>query len=143
MGYHLVVFEETAVPNNYKDFLEWFKKQLEGNEGHGYDDPSISSKSLQGWFREIIKTYPQAKGPYALSDDKLAQLKEKYEDDSITDYFIGKNIILGDFTHSSFGKGVHEVVEKLAKKFEVGFFEPYEDKVILHTGEIIKLLFLK
>ena len=144
MEYHLVVFEETSVPKNYKDFLGWFYKQLECNEDHEYDDPSVSSKALQNWFMEIIKLFPQKKGPYALGADELKKMKDNHEDDHITNYIIGKDMILGDFAWSLLGKGETVVVEQLAKKYEVGFFEPFEDKIILHNGEIINLrLFLK
>jgi hypothetical protein len=128
MSYNLMVFEKKAAPGKRKDFMEWYQKQTEWKEGHGYNDPSVTSTDLRNWFMEMIKKFPQMNGPFALSDDEW----DKLENDSyVTDYSVGKDIIYAAFA-SSIADEAYETAKKLAKEFKVGFFD-----VNSKEGEII------
>jgi hypothetical protein len=121
-------FEKTVPPKNRKDFMKWYEKQTEWAEDHEYDDPTVSSNNLRNWFMEIIKKFPQMNGRYALSDEEIDNMEN---DSYITDYSIGKDMIYAAFAWSLVDEA-HETVKRLAKEYNVGFFDVSSDK-----GEII------
>jgi hypothetical protein len=128
MSYDLMVFEKTIAPKNRKDFMEWYNKQTEWKENHGYDDPAVTSIDLRNWFMEIIKIFPQMNGPFAFGDDEF----ENMEDESyVTDYSVGKNVIYAAFAWS-LAEEAYKTVKGLAKKYNVGFFD-----VSSNNGEIL------
>ena len=50
MSYDLMVFERTKAPTTKKEFMAWYEKQTEWEEGHDYQTISVSSPALQNWF---------------------------------------------------------------------------------------------
>ncbi|MDR2926328.1 MAG: lactate utilization protein [Azoarcus sp.] len=108
--------------------MKWYEKQTEWAEDHEYDDPTVSSNNLRNWFMEIIKKFPQMNGRYALSDEEIDNMEN---DSYITDYSIGKDMIYAAFAWSLVDEA-HETVKRLAKEYNVGFFDVSSDK-----GEII------
>ncbi|MHC6203793.1 hypothetical protein ACYULU_11435 [Breznakiellaceae bacterium SP9] len=128
MSYDLMVFERTVAPTNRKDFMNWYESQTEWTEDHGYDNPAVTSNDLRNWFMEIIKEFPQMNGPFALDDDAIDTMEN---DSYITDYSIGKDVIYAAFSWS-LAEEAFETVKKLAKDYNVGFFD-----VSSNDGEII------
>ena len=54
MSYDLMVFEKEKAPSKQKDFLDWYEKETEWTEDHGYNNPTVASPALQEWYREMI-----------------------------------------------------------------------------------------
>ena len=50
MSYDLMVFERTKAPTTKKEFMAWYEKQTEWEEGHDYQTISVSSPALKNWF---------------------------------------------------------------------------------------------
>ena len=50
MSYDLMVFERTKAKTKKKEFMAWYEKQTEWEEGHDYQTISVSSPALQNWF---------------------------------------------------------------------------------------------
>jgi hypothetical protein len=121
MSYDLMVFEESVAPNKKDDFMLWYSEQVKWKEKHNYQDYSVTSKALQNWFMEMIETFPPMNGPLASDDD----------DDKITDYCIGKNVIYAAFAWSV-QKEAYKKMRELAAKHMVGFFD-----VSAENGEIL------
>jgi len=135
MSYDLMVFEKNAAPKNRKDFMEWYYNQTEWTEEHSYDDPAITSNNLRNWFMEIIKKFPPMNGPFAPSDDELDNMEN---DSYVTDYSVGKDVIYAAFAWS-LAKEAYITVKKMAKEYDVGFFDVSSDEgeIIFPNGEII------
>lgn len=128
MSYDLMVFEKTAAPKNRTDFMKWYGQQTEWSENHEYDDPKVSSNDLRNWFMEIIKKFPAMNGPLAPSEEELDKMENGLYG---TDYSVGKDIIYGAFAWS-LAEEAHETVKRLAKEYNVGFFDVSSDE-----GEIV------
>jgi hypothetical protein len=123
-----MVFEERVAPRTQREFDEWCDQQTEWSESHSYDDPSISSPALKGWFEEMRRAFPPMNGPFALSDEEFAKLSRDAES-RITDYSIGKTVI-----YTAFGWSVADEAEKtvrrLAQKHGLGFYHPGSGEVL-------------
>ena len=113
MSYDLVVFDPAAPPPDHKGFLAWYQQQGKWQEGHGYDDPQVSSPALRAWFLDMIKTYPIPNGPHGIPDDGSAQS---------SDYSVGAVMIYGAFAWSEM-EGAYQAAFGLAKKHQLGFFD--------------------
>ncbi len=130
MSYDLMVFEKDKAPRKRKDFMDWYNKQTEWAENHSYDDPKVSSQKLRDWFTEMIKTFPAMNGPFA-SDD--------YDNDNVSDYSIGKDVIYVAFAWSVAEKAYKSMIE-LAEKIEVGFFDVSSDNGDIYFPDNGKLV---
>ncbi|WP_304157771.1 DUF5713 family protein [Fusobacterium ulcerans] len=116
MSYDLMVFEFSKAPKTQAEFLQWYEMQTEWEEDHDYENPEVTSPALRAWFMEMIKTFPQMNGPFALEDDEI-------EDDSyLTDYSIGKDVIYVGFAWS-LADEAYDLVRELSEKYKVGFFD--------------------
>jgi hypothetical protein len=122
MSYDLMVFRPDIAPHTRPEFMNWFDEQTKWAEGHSYNDPAVTSVDLKGWFMEMIKTFPALNGPYAV---------DEYEDDSVTDYCIGKDVIYVAFAWSVAEKAYPKMKE-VAERHSVGFFDVSAD-----NGEIL------
>ncbi|HEY2009761.1 MAG TPA: hypothetical protein VGH23_12270 [Rhizomicrobium sp.] len=118
MSYDLAVFEPATPPPNHAGFLAWFKEQTKWREGHGYNDPNVTTPALHSWLLEMIKTFPALNGPYA-SEANIDNLKT-------TDYSIGKTMIYATFAWSELDDA-RRTMFALAKKHRVGFFDVSAD----------------
>jgi hypothetical protein len=128
MSYDLMVFEKSKAPDNRKAFMEWYDKQTEWNEGHSYDDISVTSTALKNWYKEITKTFPSMNGPDAPTEEEIDNMEnESY----LTDYSIGREVIYAAFSWS-LTEEAYEKTKSLALKHGVGFFNVSAD-----NGEII------
>jgi len=122
MSYDLMVFNPEAVPRARADFMDWYFKQTKWQEGHSYDDPAVCSTELKNWFLDIIETFPALNGPYAAEDP---------DDDTVTDFCIGKDVIYACFSWSVAEKA-YEIMKEKAEKHKVGFFD-----VSAESGDIL------
>ncbi|PDT77673.1 hypothetical protein [Bradyrhizobium sp. C9] len=122
MSYDLMVFEPSVAPEERKSFLEWYGQQTKWSEGHSYNDPSVSTPSLQAYFQDIIKVFPAMNGPFR-SDD--------FDDPKVTDHCVGRHVIYSAFTWSC-AEQAYSVVRQLAAKHRIGFFD-----VSAENGDII------
>lgn len=117
MSYDLMVFEPTAAPRTRQDFMAWYAQQTQWSESHSYDNPTVSSSLLHAWFLEMIEVFPAMNGPYA-SDD--------IDNDRLTDYSIGKDVIYACFAWSQVDPAF-ERVATLARRHGVGLFDVSAD----------------
>jgi hypothetical protein len=115
MSYDLLVFRTEAAPRDPDAFLDWCNEQTKWTEGHSYDDPAVTSPELRSWFLEMIETFPAMNGPYAIGE-------EKTDEDNVTDYSIGKDIIYAGFGWDQTEEAT-EMVWNLALKYEVGYYD--------------------
>ncbi|EAS19464.1 hypothetical protein BBFL7_00009 [Flavobacteria bacterium BBFL7] len=121
MSYDLMVFNPKTAPKSEYDFLEWYGQQTEWGENHSYDDPKITSIELKNWFMEMITDFPAMNGPHAPID-----IDDRIDDEEITDYSIGKDMIYSGFKWSMAEKVYPRMLE-LAKKHKVGFYNASGD----------------
>jgi len=94
--------------------MDWYEQQTQWAEGHGYDDPTVSTAKLRAWFMEIIQSFPPLNGP--LSQDDLPE-----DEASATDYSVGKSVIYCAFAWPK-AELAYDTVFDLAQKHGVGFF---------------------
>lgn len=135
MSYDLMVFERTTAPQKHKDFLEWYRKETEWKEEHGYNDPAVTSPALKSWYEEITKIFPNMNGPDA-SDDEL---DDEDAEVHFTDYSIGHHVIYAAFAWSVANEA-YELTKALAQKHGVGFFDASGQKgdVYLPDGSLME-----
>ncbi|ANQ51674.1 hypothetical protein MY04_4334 [Flammeovirga sp. MY04] len=117
MSYDLMVFNPKNAPKSETDFMNWYENQTEWEEEHDYDDPKVSSEELRNWFMEMINDFPALNGPYAPDD-----IDVRIDDDELTDYCVGKDVIYSAFRFSVAEKAYPKMIE-LAEKHKVGFFD--------------------
>ena len=122
MSYDLMVFEASAAPTERQKFLEWYRQQTKWSEGHSYNDPDVSTPSLQAYFHGIIDIFPAMNGKYRSND---------YDDPMVTDHCVGKYVIYSAFSWSC-AEEAYRVVRQLAEKHRIGFFD-----VSAENGDII------
>lgn len=120
MSFDLMVFEVSKAPQNKKDFMEWYKRQLEWSEDHDYDDAELTSPALRDWYYEMIASYPAMNGPDAPDDDALDADPDL--EDRLTDYSVGHDVIYAAFAWSEAEKA-RELMWRLANKYGAGFFD--------------------
>ena len=113
MSYDLMVFDAAAAPRGRKAFMEWYSRQTQWSETHGYNNPDVPTAPLRAWFQAMIKTFPPMNGPLA-SDD--------VDDPRVTDYSVGQTVVYAAFAWSQ-AEAAHEHMKGLAAKHRVGFFD--------------------
>ena len=122
MSYDLMVFEHSVAPKERQKFLAWYGQQTKWSEGHSYNDPSVSTPSLQAYFQDIIDIFPAMNGPFR-SDD--------FDNPKVTDHCVARNVIYSAFAWSC-TEEAYGVVRQLAAKHRIGFFD-----VSAENGDII------
>jgi len=122
MSYDMMVFDAGVAPRDAAAFIAWYEQQTEWNEDHDHDDPNVSAPALQAWFADMAEHFPPMHGP--LSDD---------EDDraEVTDYSIARHVIYGSFD-DAVAERAHEMVQVLAHRHGVGFFDASSDGAIVY-----------
>ena len=113
MSYDLMLFNPNTAPRDRDKFMDWYNNQTEWKENHNYDDPIVTSETMQNCFLEMIETFPAMNGPYAHDD---------IDNPKMTDYSIGKDVIYAAFAWSEAENAYPKMLE-LAKKHNVGFFD--------------------
>jgi hypothetical protein len=117
-----MVFEPSIAPRTKEAFDQWFEAQTKWDEGHGYDDPAVSSPALQGWFDDMRRVYPPMNGPFALSNEEFDRLDAEAEK-RVTDYSIGRSVIYAAFAWSCADEA-EKTVRELARRHQLGFYHP-------------------
>ncbi len=111
MSYDLMVFAPDAAPAKKRGpFLDWYDQQAEWDEGHSYDDPSVSPPALRAFYEELVADFPA----------------QQEDDGPGTDYTIGKSVIYMTFEWDKVDEA-HEAVSRLAGKHALGFFDVSSD----------------
>ena len=136
MSYDLMVFEKTKAPDTREAFMAWYEKQTAWEEDHDYQTIGVSAPALQNWFMEMKDTFPPMNGEYA-PDVELFDEDEDLEN-HVTDYSIGREVIYAGFSWSVVDEA-YELVQTLARKHGVGFFDVSSDNgdIILPDGSVI------
>lgn len=136
MSYDLMVFDQNKAPKTKAKFMKWYQKQIEWSEDHNYQSIDITSTNLRNWFLEMIKTFPSMNGTFA-PDDIMLEQKENAEL-YLSDYSIGYHIIYVAFSWSLVEEA-YNLVRKLAKKYDIGFFDVSSSRgdIILSDGTIL------
>jgi hypothetical protein len=121
MSYDLAVFDPACAPREREAFLAWFRTQTTWVEGRTYDDPVVSSPSLQAWFASAIATFPPMSGPFAARS--MDSTVDADEDELRTaDYSVGREVIYVAFAWSRASEA-HALVFSLAAQHGLGFFD--------------------
>lgn len=120
MSYDLMVFEKSKAPKTKKEFMEWYEKQVQWEEEHDYMHISVSSEPLKNWFMEMKETFPPMNGEFAPNQNLLDE-DEDLESHTV-DYCMGYDVIYASFAWSVADEA-YELMKKLAKKHDVGFFD--------------------
>ncbi len=133
MSYDLLVFEKTKAPRTRMEFMKWFEVETEWNENHDYGTPSIASPALQSWYNTMKDVFPPMNGIDAPTDEQL-EGNENLEG-RLVDYCIGRDVIYVAFSWSCADEA-YELVKKLARQHNVGFFDVSADNgdIILPEG---------
>lgn len=124
-----MVFNPDKAPKKEDAFLEWYEKQTEWEEDHGYDDPNISDTKLRSWFLEMNESFPSLNGPSAPDN-----IDEIIDDENLTDYSIGKDVIYAAFSWSVAKNAFPKMLE-LAEKYRIGFYDCSGNGDILFPNE--------
>lgn len=137
MSYDLMVFEKEKAPSKQKDFLDWYEKETEWTEDHGYNNPTVASPALQEWYREMIQTFPNMNGPDAPTKEQLDEDEDL--ESYLTDYAIGRNVIYAVFSWST-TEEAYDLTKRLAQKHDVGFFDVSgtDGDIFLPDGSLMK-----
>ena len=130
MSYDLMVFRKEAAPKTKAAFMNWYQNQTKWSEDHSYDDPANTSENLKNWFMEMKDILPAMNGPFA---------SDNIDDDNVTDYCIGKDVIYAAFSWLRTKLAYNKTIE-LAAKHQVGFFDTSGNGDILIPDENGKLL---
>src|ERR1700722_13358516 len=114
MSYDLMVFEPEAAPRKHAAFMAWYEKLTKWDEGHGYNDPTVTTPRLRAWMEEMQKMFPSMNGPEA---------ENAFDGDGVlSDYTIARQAIYAGFAWSKAVAAAAEA-ERLAVKHGVGFFD--------------------
>ena len=113
MSYDLMVFDPGVAPLDRPGFMIWYENLTEWDEGHGYDDPVVSTPALRSWFLEMIREYPAMNGPYAVDD---------VDNPKLTDYSVGQTAIYACFAWSEC-ENAYRAMITLPRKHGVAFFD--------------------
>lgn len=132
MSYDLMAFEISKAPKEKEEFFKWYDKQSEWEENHDYDDINVSSEKLQNFYKEMIKTFPPMNGVDCPSDEEIENNPEL--EDYLTDYCIGYDVIYIAFSWSK-DEEAYNLMKKLCKKYQVGFFDVSGEGDIFYWNE--------
>lgn len=133
MSYDLMVFNKDKEFANKAEFLTWYDKFTEYEEGVDYNDYKHTTQALQNFFLELIQFYPPLNGEF-YDEDKL----DEFEENDIygIDHSIGQDGIYLAFAWSN-ADDAYDKVRELAIKHQVGFFDVSGDNgdVIYPNGD--------
>ena len=124
-----MVFSPAAAPKTKPEFMAWYDAQTVWSEDHSYDDPNGTTPALQAWLHEMERTFPDMNGSNVTTEHTSA-----YE----TDYSIGSVAIYAAFSWSLAGEA-SETAQRLAQKYQVGFWDPsFESPILLPENGKLK-----
>ncbi len=87
MSYDILAFEPEATSDELFDV--WWKEQGRWAEPHPYDDPSVSTAALQGFYRDLALAFPPLR-ELVVSDPEAVETHER-----LTDYSFGYQLVYG------------------------------------------------
>jgi hypothetical protein len=118
MSYDLVVFDPKPELRDRAAFMTWYDSRVGWSDGLDYNEPSNAVAALQGWFFEMIKTFPPLNGRLRPADFG--------SNEWTADYSIASDLIVVAFPP---GKGgfAYEVTRRLAAEHGAGFFDASGD----------------
>jgi hypothetical protein len=116
MSYDLMVFAPGAAPAKRPAFLDWYDAQTAWDENHDYNDPAVAAPALQAFYADLAAEFPPAP----------ADVPEPQQE-SGTDYTIGRALIYMSFLDWDRIDAAWEAVHRLAAKHELGFFDVSSD----------------
>nr|WP_321452530.1 hypothetical protein [uncultured Carboxylicivirga sp.] len=112
MSYDLLVFKKEAAPRKWRDFMTWYKKQVQSAANHRMDITN-SAIELHELYKEMRSVFP---------DEDNAFNNNRYGKRYINNCSIGKDIIYVGFTWAVAEEAFQKMIE-LAEKYSVGFFD--------------------
>lgn len=112
MSYDIVVFDPAAVTDSA--FPDWYERQAEWSEEHGYMDSAVTTPELRAFYTELIEEFPAMNGPDAPDYETL----EPEVEARLTDYSIGEKIVCGAFSWPQ-ARRAETVVRELAARHNV------------------------
>lgn len=118
MSYDLLVFDPASAPRERVAFKDWFARESRWNPEESYDDPSITTEGLRGWYNEICETFPDFNSPEGFPDDR---------EDVGSDYTIAANLIYVAFPWAV-AEEAYPLVRNLAVRHGVGFYDVSGDE---------------
>ena len=119
MTYDLMVFDPTKAPRaTLDDFWAWHLELSEWDEDHSYDDVTVAAPALQGWYRDMLLSFPAMNGPDAVATESLDVDRRPRR----SDYRIAHDAIYVDF-HRSELEDARNTALRLAYRHGVGFFD--------------------
>ena len=137
MSADLMVFDKSKAPAEPMEFLKWFYEKTTWTSDRDYYDIKGASPELVNFFMEIIREYPAMNGPFAPSDEEMEKIEDDPELESrLTEYNIDDDLIYMGFAWSVSDKAC-ELVEELAYKHGLGFFDMFD--VHLDRNTVIKI----
>lgn len=117
MSYDLMVFDGAKAPENKKEFMRWYERQVEWNEDHDYSSPEVCPPALTRWFLAVKESFPPMNGEFAPDPDAF----ERFEDQT-ADYSFGREMIYAGFAWSA-AEEARALAKKLAARYGLGFFD--------------------
>ena len=117
MSYDLLAFDANAAPRDRAAFKEWWAVQSQWGEGHGYNDPSVTTPELQRFYELMTSEFRDIG---SLSDDEDA-------DSKTSDYSIGMSVIYVAFPWSEADVAYDKFRESVVMS-GVGFYEVSMDQ---------------
>lgn len=127
MSYDVMVFEGSKAPRTKEEFLEWYDKQTQWGEGHGYDDISVASPKLQSFYKALLESYKTLEECDGSEEDGRCLLSSA----------IGRDIIYLCFPRGT-DIDYYEEIMDLADDYGVGFYDASGGcEVVFADGEII------
>lgn len=118
MSYDLAVFDPKLELRDRAAFMDWYDLRTAWPDGMDYNQPSNATAALQGWFREMIETFPPLNGSLRPADFA--------NNEWTADYSIATDIIYIAFPSDKAGPA-YELTRRLAAKHLVGFFDASGD----------------
>ena len=133
MSYDLMVLDKHKRFTDRILFLEWYNELTQWQENIDYNDYKHATPNLQHWFLEMKDIVPPLNGEFAPQDDDLGE--SRFQEG---DYCIAKEAIYVAFAWSDAEK-IHPIVEELAKKHDVAFFDISKDCINYPDGFVLNL----
>ncbi len=109
-----MVFDPAVAPRDRKEFLAWYYEQVDWPDDDSAFNPDTACARLQKWYGAIVGGFPNMQ---EIEDDD-----PRIDSDLLTDYSFREAIIYVAFRWTV-ADSAYETVRRLAKKYEVGFYD--------------------
>jgi hypothetical protein len=133
MSYDLMVLDKHKRFTDRIHFLEWYDELTQWQEDIDYNDYKHATSNLQQWFLDMKDIVPPLNGEFAPQDEDLG--KSRFQEG---DYSIAKEAIYVAFAWSD-AEQIRPIVEELAKKHDVAFFDISRERINYPDGFVLNL----